>query len=58
MDAACAYLQAEDPTAAVRRSLDEIRCHHAARILITDIAQSGPAAAEMARLTTLTGLTL
>ncbi|MET8525608.1 helix-turn-helix transcriptional regulator [Micromonospora sp. NPDC005172] len=64
VDAACAYFRADHPTAAVRAlthahtvAPDEIRCRPAARTLITDIAQSGPAVAGMARLTTLIGLT-
>ncbi|MGC4813826.1 helix-turn-helix domain-containing protein [Micromonospora sp. DT228] len=64
VDAARAYLQAGDLTAAGRALADadttapaEVRYRPAARTLIAEIAHSGPAAASVARLATLIGVT-
>ncbi|MFI7657575.1 helix-turn-helix domain-containing protein [Micromonospora parva] len=64
LDAARAYLQTGDLTAAGRALADahtvapgEVRYRPAARTLIAEIAHSGRAAASVARLATLVGLT-
>ncbi|MET8040360.1 helix-turn-helix transcriptional regulator [Micromonospora sp. NPDC005215] len=64
IDAARAYLDLGDPAAAGRALAEadtvapaEVRFRPAARTLITEIAHSGPAAAHVARLATLVGLT-
>ncbi|WCN78813.1 hypothetical protein [Micromonospora sp. LH3U1] len=64
LDAARAYLQSGDLTAAGRAladadtiAPDEVRYRPAARTLIAEIAHSGRAAACVARLATLVGLT-
>ncbi|WP_410809097.1 helix-turn-helix domain-containing protein [Micromonospora sp. 067-2] len=64
IDAARAYLDTGDLTAAAHTLTDahtiapaEVRYRPAARTLITDIAQRGAAAATVARLATLIGLT-
>ncbi|MFG1841433.1 hypothetical protein ACGFH8_23780 [Micromonospora sp. NPDC049175] len=64
IDAARAYLQAGDLTAAGRALADadttapaEVRYRPAARTLIAEIAHSGRAAASVARLATLIGVT-
>jgi transcriptional regulator with XRE-family HTH domain len=64
IDAARAYLQTGDLTAAGRAladadtiAPDEVRCRPAARTLIAELAHSGRAAAGVARLATLVGLT-
>ncbi|MEU4555678.1 hypothetical protein [Micromonospora violae] len=64
VDAGRAYLDVGDVTAAVRAPVgadivapDEVRCRPAARTLIAEIAHSGRAAASVARLAALVGLT-